>query len=217
MWPTNSIKMKSKLVLILSGVAAILLALILNPMKFPKDEIITKLVPKTVIKEVIKTVYVPGKTIVDTKTITKIRLIRASSDSLHAAFMDRVNKDLLHVNDSLKRDCKDFASAAFKKLEDCTGNAEQLQAEKEALIEDRNTVVDALAETTNQLWQTKLDTPAVPKKLKHGIGASYMILGGSKPIYQLTYEKPLTKNISVELGGLWNGKPGISAGFKVRF
>jgi len=31
--------MKSKLVLILSGVAAIVLALIINPMKFPKDEI----------------------------------------------------------------------------------------------------------------------------------------------------------------------------------
>ncbi len=208
--------MKSKLVLILSGVAAIVLALILNPMKFPKDEIITKLVPKTVIKEVIKTVYVPGKTIVDTKTITKIRVIRASADSLHAAFMDKINKDLLHDNDSLIKDSKAFASSAFKKLEDCANNSEQLQAEKEALIEDRNIVVDALAETTNQLWQAKLDTPVV-KKLKHGIGASYMILGGSKPIYQLTYEKPLTKNLSVELGGLWNGKPGVSAGFKVRF
>jgi len=207
--------MKSKLALILSGVAAIILALILNPMKFPKDEIITKLVPKVVTKTVY--VNVPGKTIVDTKTITKIRVIRASSDSLHAAFMDRVNKELLHDNDSLKRDCKAFASAVSKKLEDCANNAEQLQAEKEALIEDRNTVVDALAETTNQLWQTKLDTPTVPKKLKHGIGASYMILGGSKPIYQLAYEKPLTKNLSVEIGGLWNGKPGVSAGVKVRF
>ena len=208
--------MKSKLVLILSGVAAIVMALILNPMKFPKDEIITKLVPKTVIKEVIKTVYVPGKTIVDTKTITKIRVIRASADSLHAAFMDKINKDLLHDNDSLIKDSKAFASSAFKKLEDCANNSEQLQAEKEALIEDRNIVVDALAETTNQLWQAKLDTPVV-KKLKHGIGASYMILGGSKPIYQLTYEKPLTKNLSVEIGGLWNGKPGVSAGVKVRF
>lgn len=208
--------MKSKLVLILSGVAAIVLALILNPMKFPKDEIITKLVPKTVIKEVIKTVYVPGKTIVDTKTITKIRVIRASADSLHAAFMDKINKDLLHDNDSLIKDSKAFASSAFKKLEDCANNSEQLQAEKEALIEDRNIVVDALAETTNQLWQAKLDTPVV-KKLKHGIGASYMVLGGSKPIYQLTYEKPLTKNLSVEIGGLWNGKPGVSAGVKVRF
>lgn len=209
--------MKSKLVLILSGVAAIVLALILNPMKFPKDEIITKLVPKTVIKEVIKTVYVPGKTIVNTKTIEKIRVIRASGDSLHAAFMDKINKDLLHDNDSLIKDSKAFASASFKKLEDCANKAEQLQAEKEALIEDRNIVVDALAEATNELWKEKADTPVVQKKLKHGIGASYMILGGNKPIYQLTYEKPLTKNLSVELGGLWNGKPGVSAGVKVRF
>ena len=205
----------NKLVLILSGVVAIVLALILNPMKFPKDEIITKLVPKVVTKTVY--VNVPGKTIVDTKTITKIRLIRASGDSSHASFMDKINKSLLQENDSLKNDCKAFASVVFKKLEDCANNAEQLQAEKEALIEDRNTVVDALAETTNQLWQTKLDTPVAPKKLKNGIGASYMILGGSKPIYQLTYEKPLTKNISVEVGGLWSGKPGVSAGVKVRF
>lgn len=192
--------MKSKLVLILSGVAAIVLALILNPMKFPKDEIITKLVPKTVIKEVIKTVYVPGKTIVDTKTITKIRVIRDSFYTLGNMIPDT-----------------SLAQALRKRMDDAFMNAEQLQAEKEALIEDRNTVVDALAETTNQLWQTKLDTPIAPKKLKHGIGASYMILGGSKPIYQLTYEKPLTKNLSVEIGGLWNGKPGVSAGVKVRF
>ena len=206
--------MKSKLVLILSGVAAIVLALILNPMKFPKDEIITKLVPKVVTKTVY--VNVPGKTVVDTKIITKIRLIRASSDSLHAAFMDRVNKGLLHENDSLIKDREQFFSATFKKTEDCINFAEQLQAEKEALIEDRNIVVDALAEATNELWKEKADTLVV-KKLKHGIGASYMILGGSKPIYQLTYEKPLTRNLSVEIGGLWNGRPGVSTGVKVRF
>ena len=194
--------MKSKLVLILSGVAAIVLALILNPMKFPKDEIgktITKLVPKT--KTVTKTVFVtvPGKTIVDTKTIEKVRVIRDSFYILTNAVVDT----------SLAHDLRGKFNAA-------SNYAEQLQAEKEALIEDRNTVVDALAETTNQLWQTKQDTPVAPKKLKHGIGASYMILGGSKPIYQLTYEKPITKNLSVELGGLWNGKPGVSVGIKVR-
>jgi hypothetical protein len=205
----------NKLVLMLSGVAAIVLALILNPMKFPKEEIITNLVPKVVTKTVY--VNVPGKTIVDTKTITKIRVIRASGDSLYTAFLEANNRILHNNNDSLVKDSKAFAAASFKKMEDCVGFAEQLQAEKEALIEDRNTVVDALAEATNQLWQTKTDTPIAPKKLKHGIGASYMILGGSKPIYQLTYEKPLTKNLSVEIGGLWNGKPGISGGIKVRF
>ena len=201
--------------LILSGVAAIVLALILNPMKFPKDEIsktITKLVPK----EVIRTVYVnvPGKTIVDTKIIEKIRVIRDSSDIWAKEF-------LLNNNDSLRNYINESNLASVKrmakKVEECASAAEQLQAEKEALIEDRNTVVDALAEATNQLWQTKTDTPVAPKKLKHGIGASYMILGGSKPIYQLTYEKPLTKNLSVEVGGLWNGKLGASAGIKVRF
>ena len=199
-WPTKLKIMQGKIMLILSGVAAIILALILNPMKFPKDEIsktITKLVPK----EVVRTVYVnvPGKTIVDTKTIEKIRVIRDSFYILSNAVVDT----------SLAHDLRGKFNAT-------SNYAEQLQAEKEALIEDRNTVVDALAETTNQLWQTKQDT-LVAKKLKHGIGASYMILGGSKPIYQLTYEKPLTKNISVEVGGLWNGKPGVSAGFKVRF
>lgn len=195
--------MKSKLVLILSGVAAIVLALILNPMKFPKDEL-GKIVTRTITKPVTitKTVYVnvPGKTIVDTKTIEKVRVIRDSFYVLTNAVVDT----------SLAHDLRGKFNAA-------SNYAEQLQAEKEALIEDRNTVVDALAEATNQLWQTKVDTPAVPKKLKHGIGASYMILGGSKPIYQLTYEKILTKNLSVEIGGLWNGKPGASAGVKVRF
>ena len=214
MWPTNLIKMESKLILILSGVAAIVLALILNPMKFPKDEIITKLVPKTVIKEVIKTVYVPGKTIVDTKTIEKVRVIRDSADLLAKEFLlGKYDSLLNNVGDIKLKSLERYA----KKVEECASAAEQLQAEKEALIEDRNTVVDALAETTNQLWQTKQDTPVAPRKLKHGIGASYMILGGSKPIYQLTYEKPLTKNLSVEIGGLWNGKPGVSGGIKVRF
>ena len=187
--------------LILSGIAAVILALILNPMKFPKDEL-GKVIKIPEIRTVTKTVYVniPGKTIVDTKTIEKIRVIRDSFYILSNAVVDT----------SLAHDLRGKFNAT-------SNYAEQLQAEKEALIEDRNTVVDALAEATNQLWQTKLDTPVAPKKLKHGIGASYMILGGSKPIYQLTYEKPLTKNLSVEVGGLWNGKPGVSAGIKVRF
>lgn len=207
--------MKSKLVLILSGVAAIVLALILNPMKFPKDEL-GKIIKVPEVRTVTKTVYVnvPGKTIVDTKTITKIRVIRDSADIWAKEF-------LLNNNDSLRNYISGFRLDALeryaKKVDECAHNAEQLQAEKEALIEDRNIVVDVLAEATNQLWQTKLDTPIAPKKLKHGIGASYMILGGSRPIYQLTYEKPLTKNLSVEIGGLWNGKPGVSAGVKVRF
>ncbi len=184
--------------LILSGVAAVILALILNPMKFPKDEKpITKVIKEPVV--VTKTIYVPGKTIVDTKTIEKIRVIR---DSFYT-------ESELIIDTSL-------AQSLRTKIFDLSSNAETLQAENEALIEDRNTVVDALAEATNQLWQTKIDTPVI-KKLKHGIGASYMILGGSKPIYQLTYEKPLNKNLSVEIGGLWNGKPGVSAGVKVRF
>ena len=193
--------MQGKILLAVSGIIAIALALILNPMKFPKDEL-GKVIKIPEIRTVTKTVYVniPGKTIVDTKTIEEIRVIRDSFYVLTNAVVDT----------SLAHDLRGKFNAA-------SNYAEQLQAEKEALIEDRNTVVDALAEATNQLWQTKLDTPVAPKKLKHGIGASYMILGGSKPIYQLTYEKPLTKNLSVEVGGLWNGKPGVSAGIKVRF
>lgn len=193
--------MQGKILLAVSGIIAIALAFIFNPLKFPKDEIgktITKLVPK----EVVRTVYVnvPGKTVVNTKTIEKIRVIRDSGQVLINTIIDTSLAQALRAN---------VSSLSLQ--------AEILQAEKEALIEDRNTVVDALADATNQLWQTKLDTPVVPKKLKHGIGASYMILGGSKPIYQLTYEKPLTKNISVEIGGLWNRKPGVSGGVKVRF
>ena len=193
--------MQGKILLAVSGIIAIALAFIFNPLKFPKDEIgktITKLVPK----EVVRTVYinVPGKTVVNTKTIEKIRVIRDSGQVLINTIIDT-----------------SLAQALRENVSSLSRQAEVLQAEKEALIEDRNTVVDALAETTNQLWQTKLDTPIVSKKLKHGIGASYMILGGSRPIYQLTYEKPLTKNLSVEIGGLWNGKLGVSGGIKVRF
>lgn len=190
--------MQSKIMLILSGVAAIILALILNPMKFPKDEL-GKVIKIPEIRT--KTVYVnvPGKTVVNTKIQERIKIIRDSFEIIRddTSLITKVRASNL------------LASAAKE--------VDKLQAENAALIEDRNTVVDALAEATNQLWQTKLDTPAAPKKLKHGVGASYMILGGSKPIYQLTYEKPLTKNLSVEIGGLWNGKPGVSAGFKVRF
>jgi len=193
--------MQGKILLAVSGIIAIALAFIFNPLKFPKDEIgktITKLVPK----EVVRTVYinVPGKTVVNTKTIEKIRVIRDSGQVLIKMVVDT-----------------SLAQALRENVSSLSHQAEILQAEKEALIEDRNTVVDALSDATNQLWQAKLDTPIAPKKLKHGIGASYMILGGSKPIYQLTYEKPLTKNISVEIGGLWNGKPGVSGGVKVRF
>lgn len=190
--------MQGKILLAVSGIIAIALALIFNPLKFPKDEIgktITKLVPK----EVVRTVYVPGKTVVNTKTIEKIRVIRDSGQVLINTITDT-----------------SLAQALRENVSSLSRQAEVLHAEKEALIEDRNVVVDALADATNQIWQTKLDTPVV-KKLKHGIGASYMILGGSKPIYQLTYEKPLTKNISVEIGGLWSGKPGVSGGVKVRF
>ena len=193
--------MQGKILLAASGVIAIILALIFNPMKFPKDEIgktITKLVPQTITKTVY--VNVPGKTIVDTKTIEKIRVIRDSFYILSNAVVDT----------SLAHDLRNKFNAT-------SNYAEQLQAEKEALIEDRNVVVDALAEATNELWKEKADTLVAQKKLKHGIGASYMILGGSKPIYQLSYEKILTKNLSVELGGLWNGRPGLSGGFKVRF
>lgn len=195
--------MQGKILLAVSGVIAIALALFFNPLKFPKDEIgktITKFVPQT--KVVTKTVYVnvPGKTIVDTKVIEKVRVVRDSGVVLTQVIIDT-----------------SLAQSLRKKFVSISRSAEQLQAEKEALIEDRNIVIDALADATNELWKERADTIIPPKKLKHGIGASYMILGGSKPIYQLTYEKPLTKNISVEIGGLWNGKPGISGGVKVRF
>ena len=201
--------------LILSGIAAVILALILNPMKFPKDEL-GKVIKIPEIRTVTKTVYVniPGKTIVDTKTIEEIRVIRDSTDTWAKEF-------LLENNDSLRRYINESDLISLKKIakkvEECASAAEQLQAEKEALIEDRNVVVDALAEATNQLWQTKLDTPIAPKKLKNGIGASYMILGGSKPIYQLTYEKPLTPAMSLTGGVIWNGRPGVAGGIKIMF
>ena len=193
--------MQGKILLAVSGIIAIALALIFNPLKFPKDEL-GKIIKVPEVKTVTKTVYVnvPGKTIVNTKTIEKIRVIRDSGQVLINTIIDT-----------------SLAQALRENVSSLSRQAEVLHAEKEALIEDRNVVVDALSDATNQLWQTKLDTPIAPKKLKHGIGASYMILGGSKPIYQLTYEKPLTRNISVEIGGLWNGKPGVSGGIKVRF
>lgn len=205
--------MQGKILLAVSGIIAIALAFFFNPLKFPKDEIgktITKFVPQT--KVVTKTVYVnvPGKTIVDTKTIERVRVIRDSYDSTRVAqlliTLDTVTDRHVRINKLI-----------VKKINEISSAAEQLQAEKEALIEDRNIVIDALADATNELWKERADTIIPPKKLKYGIGASYMILGGSKPIYQLTYEKPLTKNISVEIGGLWNGKPGVSGGIKVRF
>jgi len=116
--------MQGKILLAISGVIAIILAFIFNPLKFPKDEngkTITQLVPKTV--EVIKEVYinVPGKTVVDTKTIEKIRVIRDSGQVLIKMVVDTI-----------------LAQALRENVSSLSHQAEILQAEKEALIEDRN-------------------------------------------------------------------------------
>ena len=197
--------MQGKIILTLSAVAAIVVALILNPMKFPAEQVkeLTKHIKQS--DTVYMKVPVPyTKEVVNTKYIDRIRIIRDS-------FYTLINS----VDSSLASDLR-------SKWNTASDNAEKLQSENELLIEDKNTIVDVLSETTNELWKTKSDfekfkSDSLPKRFKHGIGASVMFLGGSRPIYQMTYEKPLTRSISIEGGVLWNGKPGVSTGIKVRF
>jgi len=212
--------MQGKILVILSAVAAIILALLLNPMKFPKEELGKVIEQIKFVKDPKASVVndsllakidslLSVKRIVDTKVIKEIRLIKSSADSVYAAF-------LLQKSDSLRKDLVEFKSSSYKKLQDLNGKAEQLQSINEALVSERNEIVDALAGATDELWKIKSDSiPA--KKLKHGIGTSVMFLGKNQPIYQLTYEKPLTPNLSLEGGVLWNGRPGVSIGAKVRF
>lgn len=195
-------------------VAAILVAFGLNKCEVPAEVAETiKVATKTVVKR--DTIYVPvEKTVANTKYIDKIRVIRDSADTWAKEF-------LLRNNDSLRKDRKQFEVAVFKKLEDCVTAAEAIQNENELLVEDKNSLVDILAQTTNELWIEK--NKPLPKdslgykKFKHGLSASYGVLIGSKPIYQLIYEKPLTPALSLTGGVMWNGKPGVNGGIKIMF
>lgn len=193
-------------------VAAILVAFGLNKCEVPAE------VANAVTKTKVDTVYVPykvEKTVVSTKYIDKIRIIRDSADLL-------VNGFLLSKYDSLVNDMGEVKLKALdrfvKKVEECASAAENLQNENTLLIEDKNSLVDILAQTTNELWIEKnRQDSIVYKKFKHGLSASYGVLIGSKPIYQLTYEKPLTPALSLTGGILWNGKPGVTGGIKIMF
>jgi len=184
-------------------IAAILMAFGLNKCEVPADvaETITKVATKTVVK--VDTVYVPyavKNTVVSTKHIDKIRVIR---DSIHYGLPDSVS------------------FYAFRsQIARMTVEAEKLQNENELLVEDKNSLVDILSQTTNDLWIERnrvVKDSVTYKKFKHGLSASYGILIGSNPIYQLSYEKPLTPALSLIGGVMWNGKPGVTGGIKIMF
>lgn len=187
-------------------IAAILVALGINKCEVPAE--VAEVVNKTVAKQVIKrdTVYVPyavEKAVVSTKYIDKIRVIRDSFEI---------------IRDDTSLITKVRASNLLASMYD---EVDKLQNENELLIEDKNSLVDILAQTTNELWMER-NRPLpkdsiVYKKFKHGLSASYGILIGSNPIYQLTYEKPLTPAISLTGGVIWNGKPGVAGGVKIMF
>lgn len=184
-------------------IAAILVAFGINKCEIPNE--VADVVTKTITKQVVKrdTVYVPvNKTVVNTKYIDKIRTIRDSFYMLTNAIVDTSQVSAM----------KDRWMYAYRA-------AENLQNENELLVEDKNSLVDILSQTTNELWMEKnkpLPKDSV-KKFKHGLSASYGILIGSKPIYQLTYEKPLTPALSLTGGVTWNGKPGVAGGIKIMF
>ena len=187
-------------------IAAILVALGINKCEIPAE--VAEVVNKTVTKQVIKrdTVYVPyavEKAVVSTKYIDKIRVIRDSFEI---------------IRDDTSLITKVRASNLLASMYD---EVDKLQNENELLIEDKNSLVDILAQTTNELWMER-NRPLpkdsiVYKKFKHGLSASYGILIGSNPIYQLTYEKPLTPAISLTGGVIWSGKPGVAGGVKIMF
>lgn len=183
-------------------VAAILVAFGINKCEIPAE--VAKVVTKTVTKVERDTVYVPvEKTVVSTKYIDKIRVIRDSFYTLANVIVDT----------SLAYDLRGKFNAA-------SNYAEFIQNENELLVEDKNNLVDILSQTTDELWmeRNKVAKDSVAyKKFKHGLSASYGVLIGSKPIYQLTYEKPLTPALSLTGGVIWNGKPGVAGGIKIMF
>lgn len=186
-------------------VAAILVAFGINKCEVPNE--VADVVTKTITKQVVKhdTIYVPvEKTVVNTKYIDKIRTIRDSFYMLANAIVDTSQ-----------------VSAMKDRWMDAYRAAEAIQNENILLIEDKNNLVDILSQTTNELWMEK--NKPLPKdslahkKFKHGLSASYGVLIGSKPIYQLAYEKPLTPALSLTGGVIWNGKPGVAGGIKIMF
>ena len=185
-------------------IAAILVAFGINKCEIPTE--VAEVVTKTITKQVVKrdTIYVPvEKTVVNTKYIDKIRVIRDSFYTLANAVVDT----------SLAHDLRGKFNAA-------SNYAEAIQNENELLVEDKNNLVDILAQTTNELWMERnkpVKDSLAYKKFKHGLSASYGVLIGSRPIYQLTYEKPLTPALSLTGGVIWNGKPGVAGGIKIMF
>lgn len=183
-------------------IAAILVAFGINKCEIPTD--VANVITKTVTKIERDTVYVPvEKTVVSTKYIDKIRVIRDSVYILANALVDT-----------------SFAHDLRSKFNTASSYAEAIQNENELLVEDKNSLVDILAQTTNELWIERnrvVKDSVIYKKFKHGLSASYGVLIGSKPIYQLTYEKPLTPALSLTGGAIWNGKPGVAGGIKIMF
>lgn len=191
--------MDNRIIPIGALVAAILVAFGINKCEIPAD--VANVITKT--KQVIKhdTVYIPvEKTVVNTKYIDKIRVIRDSLYTLANAVVDT----------NLGHNLRGKFGAA-------SNYAEAIQNENKLLVEDKNNLVDILSQTTNELWMEKNKplTKDSVKKFKQGLSASYGVLIGSKPIYQLTYEKPLTPALSLTGGVIWNGKPGVAGGVKI--
>ena len=185
-------------------IAAILMAFGLNKCEVPAE--LSEVITKTVTKTVRDTIYVPyavKNTVVSTKYIDKIRIIRDSFYTLANVIVDT----------SLAHDLRG-------KFNSASSYAEFIQNENQLLVEDKNNLVDILSQATTELWIEKnrvVKDSVAYKKFKHGLNASYGILIGSRPIYQLTYEKPITPALSLTGGVIWNGKPGVTGGIKIMF
>ena len=181
-------------------IAAILVTFGINKCEIPAE--VAEVVTKTVTKVKRDTIYVPvEKTVVNTKYIDKIRVIRDSFYTLGSMVPDT-----------------SLAQAIRKRIDDASEAAENIQNENELLMEDRNSLIDILAQTTDELWIERNKKDSITyKNFKHGLSASYGVLIGSKPIYQLTYEKPITPALSLTGGAIWNGRLGVTGGIKIMF
>ena len=112
-------------------IAAILVAFGINKCEIPTEvaEVITR-TKQVVIRD---TIYVPvEKTVVNTKYIDKIRIIRDSFYTLANVVVDT----------SLAHDLRG-------KFNTASNYAEAIQNENELLVEDKNSLVDILSQTTN--------------------------------------------------------------------
>lgn len=181
-------------------VAAVLIALGFNKCELPKETV-------QKIKIVRDTVYKPVPyTVRDTSFFAEIKSLKEKVRTLNKKVKTPIDKAMEYV-------CPESCDTNL--MTQLVENLDRTMNENRLLITDKNELIDMMSNLSNRVDTVNVNTTIQGKFLKNGIGLSYGII--DKPIYQVIYERSLSKNFSAHGGVLWNGKPGIIGGIKIRF